>query len=108
MGVCNPLQWRNRPRFSRGFRTFGCDDDEPLGPSNFKERDDCAPAEKFCQEKTHFINNVSPSRESLALRLSDGGKLHGNAGPFPDFAGTSRKSGQTSRHWKTAVSSEAQ
>jgi len=25
MGVCNPLQWRNRPRFSRGSLTFVCD-----------------------------------------------------------------------------------
>ncbi len=25
LGVCNPLQWRNRPRFSRGSLTFDCD-----------------------------------------------------------------------------------
>ncbi len=27
VGVCNPLQWRNRPRFSRGSLTPGCGDD---------------------------------------------------------------------------------
>jgi len=25
VGVCNPLQWRNRPRFSRGSLTPGCE-----------------------------------------------------------------------------------
>src|SRR5947208_9246212 len=24
LGVCIPLQWRNRPRFSRGSRSFSC------------------------------------------------------------------------------------
>ena len=25
VGVCSPLQWRNRPRFSRGSQTFSCE-----------------------------------------------------------------------------------
>jgi hypothetical protein len=25
VGVCNPTQWRNRPRFARGSLTFGCE-----------------------------------------------------------------------------------
>ena len=24
VGVCNPIQWRNRPRFSRGSQTLDC------------------------------------------------------------------------------------
>jgi hypothetical protein len=27
VGVCSPLQWRNRPRFSRGSLTLDCDED---------------------------------------------------------------------------------
>ena len=27
VGVCSPLQWRNRPRFPRGSRTPGCGED---------------------------------------------------------------------------------
>src|SRR5215468_1639742 len=30
VGVCSPLQWRNRPRFSRGSLTPGCDEDGPM------------------------------------------------------------------------------
>jgi hypothetical protein len=30
VGVCSPLQWRNRPRFSRGSLTPGCHRDEQI------------------------------------------------------------------------------
>src|SRR5437762_1186147 len=33
MGVCNPLQWRNRPRISRGSLTPGCGEDGQRSPS---------------------------------------------------------------------------
>jgi len=37
LGVCNPLQWRNRPRFSRGSLTPGSDDDGRQVHQTFKE-----------------------------------------------------------------------
>ena len=37
VGVCSPLQWRNRPRFSRGSLTFDCDKSEH-SVRHFKER----------------------------------------------------------------------
>ncbi len=36
MGVCNPLQWRNRPRFARGSLTSGCDTKMNLSVHRFQ------------------------------------------------------------------------
>ena len=38
LGVCNPLQWRNRPRFSRGSLTFDCLTKSGKRAARFKER----------------------------------------------------------------------
>jgi hypothetical protein len=53
LGVCSPLQWRNRPRFSRGSQTFDCDGDEPAFIS-FKERVVVNAVLEICQEKFQF------------------------------------------------------
>jgi hypothetical protein len=38
LGVCHPLQWRNRPRFTRGSLIFGCNSrTSHFGPVLFKE-----------------------------------------------------------------------
>jgi len=37
LGVCSPLQWRNRSGFSPDSLTFDCDKDE-LAFTDFKER----------------------------------------------------------------------
>src|SRR5690349_19720868 len=51
MGVCNPLQWRNRPRFSRGSLTPDRDDDELQVHQTFKERETDTLDVKSLQEK---------------------------------------------------------
>src|SRR5438445_5020970 len=40
VGVCSPLQWRNRPRFSRGSLTPGYDEDGPI-VHRFQRTHDC-------------------------------------------------------------------
>ena len=52
VGVCNPLQWRNRPRFSRGSLTPDRDDDGPQVHQTFKERKSNTRRKNFVQEKT--------------------------------------------------------
>src|SRR5439155_23265599 len=62
VGVCNPLQWRNRPRFSRGSLTPGCGDDgqEPIG---FQRTMDYHAAKQRLQTKTFDFLNRSPAIE---------------------------------------------
>ena len=51
MGVCSPLQWRNRPRFPRGSLTFDCYSGRPVS-AGFKEHDLVTAEEPECQEKS--------------------------------------------------------
>jgi len=51
VGVCNPLQWRNRPRFSRGSQAFDCGDGWTKRPSFFKEQALVKVVAAICQEK---------------------------------------------------------
>ena len=46
LGVRNPLQWRNRPRFSRGSLTPGYDEDGPI-VHRFQRTHDCYRREAF-------------------------------------------------------------
>jgi hypothetical protein len=50
LGVCSPLQWRNRPRFSRGSLTLGCVQMDN-GSIYFKEQATRTPRRAICQEK---------------------------------------------------------
>jgi hypothetical protein len=61
VGVCNPLQWRNRPRFSRGFLTPGCDVEMDILSISFKERVLLTPGTSRCQEENKKIRPMFPS-----------------------------------------------
>lgn len=63
LGVCSPLQWRNRRRFSRRSLTHGCvgDGRESIG---FKERDVVTPLTKLCQEN---FRNFFPVRSNTLI-----------------------------------------
>jgi len=50
VGACNPIQWRNRRRFSRRSLRLTATTDGPK-PVSFKERDGSTPACESCQGK---------------------------------------------------------
>lgn len=50
-GACNPIQWRNRRRFSRRSLRLTATTDG-LKPVSFKERNRSTPGRETCQEKT--------------------------------------------------------
>src|SRR5206468_12826059 len=62
--ACNPLQWRNRPRFSRGFLTPGCDKVNTLF-TTFKERFLLTPAGAICQANSLTTLSSSVNRRQL-------------------------------------------
>jgi hypothetical protein len=68
LGVCSPLQWRNRPRFSRGSQTFDCDGDEPAFIS-FKERVVVNAVCKICQEKFQLKSFMNRPHRAIQLLL---------------------------------------
>ena len=50
VGACNPIQWRNRRRFSRRSLRLTATTDGPK-PVSFKERSGSTPTREACQEK---------------------------------------------------------
>ena len=50
LGACNPIQWRNRRRFSRRSLRLTATTDGPK-PVSFKERSGSTPTREACQEK---------------------------------------------------------
>jgi hypothetical protein len=70
LGVCNPLQWRNRPRFTRGSLTFGCDNKMDIQAHRFQRTLIVKPLLEWCQ--VIFLTNViNASRNTSIYRLLD-------------------------------------
>ena len=74
VGICSPLQWRNRPRFTRGSQAFDCGDGWTTHPSFFKERIVTTAAAAICQEK--FLSMRAKGAKELDT-------THHAAGRFP-------------------------
>src|SRR6267142_7235398 len=64
MEVCSPLQWRNRPRFSRGSLHLAVTFGRVLHPTLSKS---CVGLKSFCHESQELFSNANPTSSARAV-----------------------------------------